>query len=222
MKDSISKTNISKFNKAFKDCPTCKISRNALTRSQINDIAMDWDAFRLTDHSYSDIITTEMQKVTNQKSSGRCWGFAGLNLMRISLAEKYNLKNFEFSQNYFMFFDKLEKSNYFLENIIQTLDESYDSRLMMHLLQSPVQDGGQWDMFVNLIEKYGVVPQSVMPESYQSSQSSMMNRFLTRKLREFASTLRAMSNKGAKQVELRKEKERRRGDKNQNLGGDWW
>ena len=207
MKDSISKTNISKFNKAFKDCPTCKISRNALTRSQINDIAMDWDAFRLTDHSYSDIITTEMQKVTNQKSSGRCWGFAGLNLMRISLAEKYNLKNFEFSQNYFMFFDKLEKSNYFLENIIQTLDESYDSRLMMHLLQSPVQDGGQWDMFVNLIEKYGVVPQSVMPESFQSSQSRMMNRFLTRKLREFAWTLRGMNKKGAKILELRKEKE---------------
>ena len=208
MKDSISKTNISKFNKAFKDCPTYKISRNALTRSQINDIAMDWDAFRLTNHIYSDVIKAEMQKVTNQKASGRCWGFAGLNLMRISLAEKYNLKDFEFSQNYFMFFDKLEKSNYFLENIIQTLDESYDSRLMMHLLHSPVQDGGQWDMFVNLIEKYGVVPQSVMPESFQSSQSHMMNRFLTRKLREFAWTLREMNKKGAKVLELRKEKEK--------------
>ena len=208
MKDSISKTNISKFNKAFKDCPTYKISRNALTRSQINDIAMDWDAFRLTNHVYSDVIKAEMQKVTNQKASGRCWGFAGLNLMRISLAEKYNLKDFEFSQNYFMFFDKLEKSNYFLENIIQTLDESYDSRLMMHLLHSPVQDGGQWDMFVNLIEKYGVVPQSVMPESFQSSQSHMMNRFLTRKLREFAWTLREMNKKGAKVLELRKEKEK--------------
>ena len=70
MKDSISKTNISKFNKAFKDCPTYKISRNALTRSQINDIAMDWDAFRLTNHVYSDVIKAEMQKVTNQKASG--------------------------------------------------------------------------------------------------------------------------------------------------------
>ena len=208
MKDSISKTNISKFNKAFKDCPTYKISRNALTRSQINDIAMDWDAFRLTNHVYSDVIKAEMLTVSNQKASGRCWGFAGLNLMSISLAEKYNLKDFEFSQNYFMFFDKLEKSNYFLENIIQTLDESYDSRLMMHLLHSPVQDGGQWDMFVNLIEKYGVVPQSVMPESFQSSQSHMMNRFLTRKLREFAWTLREMNKKGAKVLELRKEKEK--------------
>ena len=208
MKSAISKNNISKFNREFKDCRTSKISRNALTRSPINDIAMDWDAFRLIDHTYSDVIKSEMSKVTNQKSSGRCWGFAGLNLMRLSLAERYNLKNFEFSQNYFMFFDKLEKSNYFLESILKTLDESYDSRLMMHLLDSPVQDGGQWDMFVNLIEKYGVVPQSVMPESYQSSQSGMMNRFLTRKLREFAWTLRSMNEKGIKVEGLREEKEK--------------
>ena len=208
MQDSISKTNLSKFNKDFKNCPTNKISRNALTRTQINNIAMDWDAFRMIDHTYSDVVNNEMKKVTNQKSSGRCWGFAGLNLMRISLAEKYNLGNFEFSQNYFMFFDKLEKSNYFLENILKTLDESYDSRLMMHLLDSPVQDGGQWDMFVNLIEKYGAVPQSVMAESFQSSQSRMMNQFLTRKLREFAWTLRTMNTKGKKLSELRKEKEK--------------
>ena len=209
MKNSISKLNIKKFNKEFHSCPPCKIARNALTRSDINNVAMDWDGFRLIDHTYSDVISTEMQKVTNQKASGRCWGFAGLNLLRITLAQKYNLKEFEFSQNYFMFFDKLEKSNYFLENIIQTLEETYDSRLMMHLLHSPVQDGGQWDMFVNLIEKYGVVPQSVMPESFQSSQSGMMNRFLTRKLREFAWELRKMNNKkGTKVSDLRKEKEK--------------
>jgi len=134
-------------------------------------------------------------------------GFAGLNLMRLSLAEKYNLKDFEFSQNYFMFCDKLEKANYFLENIFKTFNEAYDSRLMMHLLNEPVQDGGQWDMFVNLIEKYGVLPQSVMPESFQSSQSRRMNGFLTRKLREFAWTLREKNKKGVKLTELRKSKE---------------
>jgi len=207
MRDSISKSNLNKFTKEFKSCGSCRISRNALIRSNINDVAMDWDAFRVIDHNYSDVITTEMGKVTNQKASGRCWGFAGLNLMRISLAEKYNLKNFEFSQNYFMFCDKLEKSNYFLENILKTFDELYDSRLMMYLLSNPVQDGGQWDMFVNLIEKYGALPQSVMPESFQSSQSRMMNRFLTRKLREFAWTLREMNSKGTKLPELRKAKE---------------
>tara|TARA_B100002051_G_scaffold53977_1_gene49454 strand:+ start:1060 stop:2400 length:1341 start_codon:yes stop_codon:yes gene_type:complete len=207
MRESISKSNLNKFNQEFKKCSTHRISRNALIRSDINNVAMDWDGFRLLDHTYSDVISTEMEKVTNQKASGRCWGFAGLNLMRISLSEKYNLKDFEFSQNYFMFCDKLEKSNYFLENILKTFNESYDSRLMMYLLDNPVQDGGQWDMFVNLIEKYGVLPQSVMPESYQSSQSRMMNRFLTRKLREFASILRKMNKKGIKLSELRKTKE---------------
>ena len=128
--------------------------------------------------------------------------------MRISLAKKYNLKNFEFSQTILCFLISLKSQIIFSENIMKTLNESYESRLMMHLLDSPVQDGGQWDMFVNLIEKYGVVPKSVMPESYQSSQSAMMNRFLTRKLREFASTLRKMNDKGLKVEDLRKEKEK--------------
>mgnify|MGYP006092012669 FL=1 len=207
MKNSISKTNLNNFNKAFSANKSAKISRNALVRSDINNIAMDWDGLRSVDHTYSDIVSNEMAKVTNQKASGRCWGFAGLNLMRLAFAEKYDLKDFEFSQNYFMFCDKLEKSNYFLENIFKTFDEQYESRLMMHLLNDPVQDGGQWDMFVNLIDKYGALPQSVMPESYQSSKSRMMNGFLTRKLREFAWVLREMNAKGAKLTDLRKEKE---------------
>ena len=207
MKKYISNENISKFKNSYLNQKQLKLSRNALTRSQINDVAMDWDAFSITNHEYSDIISTEMKKVTNQKASGRCWGFAGLNLMRLSLAEKYNLEDFEFSQNYFMFFDKLEKANYFLENIINTFNEPYESRLMMHLLDSPVQDGGQWDMFVNLIEKYGVVPKSVMPESFQSSQSRMMNGFLTRKLREFAYNLRKLNKEGITETDLRLEKE---------------
>ena len=207
MKAEISQNNIKSFHQKYKKNSIFSLSRNALTRSNIMDVAMDWDAFRQIDHTYSHVIKNEMKKVSNQKSSGRCWGFAGLNLMRIALSEKYKLDNFEFSQNYFMFFDKLEKSNYFLENIILTLDESYDSRLMMWLLSGPINDGGQWDMFVNLIEKYGVVPQSVMPESYQSSQSYLMNRFITRKLREFASDLRSAYKKGATKIQLRKNKE---------------
>ncbi len=204
---AISKTNIKVFQKAYKSSPTNKLSRNALTRTSMLDVAMDWDAFRKVDHTYSHTIPNEIKKVTNQKASGRCWGFAGLNLMRLAVCDKYNLKEFEFSQNYFMFCDKLEKSNYFLENILATLDESFDSRLMMWLLSEPIGDGGQWDMFVNLMEKYGVMPKSAMPESFQSSQSRMMNRFITRKLREFASQLRKMHSNGAKLTELRKEKE---------------
>ena len=207
MQASISKTNIKSFEKTFKSNPSLRISRNALTRSTMLDVAMDWDAFRSIDHTFSHTIPNEMKKVTNQKASGRCWGFAGLNLMRIAVCEKYNLDNFELSQNYFMFYDKLEKANYFLENIIVTRDEPLDSQLMIWLISEPLQDGGQWDMFVNLMEKYGIMPQSAMPESFQSSHSYMMNRFITRKLRENAATLRYNYSKGITVTELRKQKE---------------
>ena len=83
-----------------------------------------------------------------------------------------------------MIFDKLEKANYFLESIIETLDEKSDSRLISWILNSPIQDGGQWDMFVNLMEKYGIVPQSVMPESFHSSNSRSMNQLITRQLKK--------------------------------------
>ncbi|MBC8213337.1 MAG: C1 family peptidase [Candidatus Marinimicrobia bacterium] len=208
MKNSISTKNINSFKNTYNSEPQHKITRNALTQSKIQDVAMNWDAFSLINHEFSDVVDGEMKKVTNQKQSGRCWGFAGLNLMRIALSKKYKLKQFEFSQNYFMFWDKLEKSNYFLENIIKTLDETRDSRIVMHLVSNPIEDGGQWDMFVNLIEKYGIVPQTVMPESYHSSQSGMMNRLITRKLREYAWILREMHSKGKKIDKLRAEKEK--------------
>ena len=197
---------ITEFRKSTNANPQVRLARNAAVRGDVMDLAMDWEAFRRIDHTFSDIVTGQM-KVTNQKSSGRCWGFAGLNLFRIYLGRKYNLKKFEFSQNYFIFCDKLEKSNYFLENIIKTADEPLDGRLVMHLLTDPIQDGGQWHMFVNLIEKYGVLPQTEMPESFQSSQSMRMNRMITRKLRGFAKDLRAAYEKGADTKKLRVMKE---------------
>ena len=197
---------ITEFRKSTDANPQVRLARNAAVRGDVMDLAMDWEAFRRIDHTFSDIVTGQM-KVTNQKSSGRCWGFAGLNLLRIYLGRKYNLKKFEFSQNYFIFCDKLEKSNYFLENIIKTADEPLDGRLVMHLLTDPIQDGGQWHMFVNLIEKYGVLPQTEMPESFQSSQSMRMNRMITRKLRGFAKDLRVAYEKGADTKKLRVMKE---------------
>lgn len=202
---SISSDQFSKFKDKFTKEPRHLITRNALVKGKFEDVALNWDAFRNVDHTYSDIVKLEM-KVTDQKQSGRCWGFAGLNLLRLALGEKFNLKNFEFSQNYFMFWDKLEKSNYFLENILQTMDEPLDSRLIMFLLTDPIQDGGQWDMLVNLVEKYGVVPQSVMPETEQSSSSHMMNEIITRKLRDFARKLREDFKNGSSVGELRSQK----------------
>ena len=195
-------TSIKKYRRNFNNNPTSKISMNAATRTDVRKVAMNWDAFRDIDHTFSDKVSGEM-KATSQMRSGRCWGFAGLNLLRVYLGRKYKLKNFEFSQNYFIFFDKLEKANYFLENIIETVEQSIDSRLVMHLLSSPVQDGGQWDMFANLLKKYGTVPKKVMAESHQSSNTAQMNKLVTRKLREFALQLREASSKGKRPLELR-------------------
>ena len=153
MNQNITMKQAREFKKQNDSDASVRLTRNAAMRGEIEDLAMDWESFRKIDHTFSDIVSGEMP-VTNQKSSGRCWGFAGLNLFRIYLGRKYNLKEFEFSQSYFMFWDKFEKSNYFLENIIMTLNEPRDGRLMMHLVSNPIQDGGQWHMFINLCLLY--------------------------------------------------------------------
>ena len=119
MNQNITLKQTKEFKKQTNSNASVRLARNAAMRGEIEDLAMDWEAFRRIDHTFSDMVSGEMP-VTNQKSSGRCWGFAGLNLFRIYLGRKYNLKKFEFSQSYFMFWDKFEKSNYFLENIIDT------------------------------------------------------------------------------------------------------
>lgn len=137
---------------------------------------------------FSHEVTTD--KVSNQQQSGRCWMFAALNTFRHKLNGTLGLKDFELSQNYTNFWDKLEKANYFLENIIETANEDEDSRLVSWLLDTPQQDGGQWDMLVSIIEKYGVVPKSAMPETFQSSKSADLNHLLNERLRTDAVILR--------------------------------
>ena len=102
-------------------------------------------------------IQLEGAPITNQRSSGRCWLFAATNVFRVAIMRRYNLKEFELSQSYLFFWDKLEKANYFLEQILDTTDEELDGRLVQTLMASPVGDGGQWDMVANLVEKYGLV-----------------------------------------------------------------
>ena len=206
MGKEITLSNVDKYLKKFTSNPQARISMNAATRTDVRRVAMNWESFREIDHTFSEKVSGEM-KATSQKRSGRCWGFAGLNLLRIYLGRKYKIKNFEFSQNYFMFYDKLEKANYFLENIIETSEKPTDSRLIMHLLDSPIQDGGQWDMFVNLLMKYGTVPKKVMAESYHSSNSSQMNKLVTRKLREFAKDLRSAISSGKSTAQVSKMKD---------------
>lgn len=153
------------------------------------------------------IFSIELQdtgKITDQMSSGRCWLFAALNTMRYEIIHKLNLETFELSQNYQMFWDKLEKANYFLESIIATADEPVEGRLVTHLLTAPLQDGGQWDMYAALADKYGCVPKALMPETFHSSNTQMMCRLLTLKLREDAKLLREAIHTGAGDVQAMK------------------
>ena len=196
MAKNISLSTIKTFKNKFLRNNKNTASRNALIKNDLANVALNWENFSQINHNFSNLIKKELP-ATNQMASGRCWGFAGLNLMRLQVVDSLELNTFEFSQNYFMFWDKLEKANYFLENIIKSRDESYESRLITHLLKAPVQDGGQWDMFVNLINKYGAVPKDVMPETNHSSKSGAMNYILTHKLREFASILRKKPTKNS-------------------------
>ena len=146
-------------------------------------------------------------KVTNQKASGRCWMFAALNTFRHKLISQYKLENFELSQAHTFFWDKYEKSNWFLEQVIATADQDLTSRKVKFLLQTPQQDGGQWDMVVSLFEKYGVVPKSVYPESVSSSSSRELNAILNKLLRQDAQILRDLLASGADQATVQAKKE---------------
>ncbi|WP_032909873.1 aminopeptidase C [Streptococcus sanguinis] len=146
-------------------------------------------------------------KVSDQKASGRCWMFAALNTFRHKMIAGFQLEDFELSQAHTFFWDKYEKSNWFLEQVIATADQGLTSRKVKFLLDTPQQDGGQWDMVVSLFEKYGVVPKSVYPESISSSNSRELNQILNKLLRQDAQILRELAAKGAESAELQAKKE---------------
>lgn len=146
-------------------------------------------------------------KVTNQKASGRCWMFAALNTFRHKMIAGFQLEDFELSQAHTFFWDKYEKSNWFLEQVIATADQDLTSRKVAFLLQTPQQDGGQWDMVVSLFEKYGVVPKSVYPESVSSSNSRELNTLLNKLLRQDAQILRDLIAAGQDAAAVQAKKE---------------
>lgn len=146
-------------------------------------------------------------KVSDQKASGRCWMFAALNTFRHKMIAGFQLEDFELSQAHTFFWDKYEKSNWFLEQVLATADQELTSRKVKFLLDTPQQDGGQWDMVVSLFEKYGVVPKSVYPESISSSNSRELNQILNKLLRQDAQILRELVVEGANSAELQAKKE---------------
>lgn len=165
-----------------------RIAQRASINNGILEASIDRTEDNTTRHTFN--IELKEKKIRNQKQSGRCWMFAALNFLEYKICTKYNLKGFELSKNYTLFYDKLERCNYFLNSIIETVEEPLDGRLVSHLLSSPMGDGGQWDMIKNIINKYGLVPLYAMKESENSSNTSNMNNYLTKVLRMYAKNLR--------------------------------
>ena len=184
-----------------------EINERAVTKNGILSVSADYRSEVAMDRVFS--IDIDTGKVADQKRSGRCWMFAALNTMRHSMREKLHMKDdFELSQNYTFFWDKLEKSNYFLENVLQTAELPTSDRKVAWLMQTPQQDGGQWDMLVALIQKYGVVPQTVMPETFNSSNSMEINKQLNLKLRKDAVELRELVAANKSDADIQKAKEK--------------
>jgi bleomycin hydrolase len=179
---------LSQFEQNYQSNKLLKAMTNALTRNSVDAIACNQSAAKDTCFKFTiDIPTME---VTNQKESGRCWIFSGLNVLRELVGKKCNLEKFEFSQNYVAFWDKFEKINYFLESVIDLADRPIDDRMLTFILTTGIQDGGQWDMLVSLVKKYGLVPKDAMDETYQSSHTRAMNGLINTKLKQYAVTLR--------------------------------
>lgn len=205
MDSSISQNLLDQLEKRFDENPGNRMAMNAAVSCGICASSRNYETEREVPHEFS--ISLEQGAVTNQKRSGRCWMFAALNCMRFQVIKKQNLEDFELSQSYPLFYDKLEKANYFLESILDTLDEPTDGRLIAHLLAAPLNDGGQWDMLCSIVEKYGLVPKTAMPESVSSSATQEMVSYMTEKLREYACVLRKGYKAGKSMEQLKKEKE---------------
>lgn len=190
-----------KFNRPCKN----RASKHAIAHVGIKEASLNQEAIRKHNFVFSE--ETIKGQITDQKKSGRCWMFAALNTYRADVMKELNVESFEFSQAYPLFWDKLERANYFLESIIETVDQDLDSRLVWHLLQNPTEDGGQWEMFAGLLKKYGAVPKEVMPETFHSSNTSALNDIINNKCREYAANLRKMAADGASVEELQLQKD---------------
>lgn len=147
------------WEKELLEDPKNRLALSALSANNASSILTQRSAVVADTQNFNIKIGLEGAPITNQRSSGRCWLFAATNVFRVAIMKRYNLKEFELSQAYLFYWDKLEKANYFLEQILDTVDEDLEGRLVQTLLAAPVGDGGQWDMVANLVEKYGLVGQ---------------------------------------------------------------
>ena len=174
----------------YHSTPHYALMQNTVTQRDVNEVALDRRIVTGANHTFSTVL--DSWKPTDQGWSGRCWLFSGLNLFRVDSMQNLGVRQFEFSQNYMMFWDKVERANYILESVIETADRPVDDRIVQHLMTAPVEDAGQWDMFVNIVDKYGVVPKEAMPETESSGNTRRMNEALYYQVRQGAAKIRGL------------------------------
>ena len=172
------------------------VMKNGIKKSITNERPIENNSFAFS-------VDVDSNKVMNQKHSGRCWMFSGLNFVRFLIEKKHNLKDMELSPDYLFFYDKLERGNYFYNNIIKTAAKPLSDREVMFLLATPQEDGGDWPFLTNLIEKYGLVPNELMPESKPAWNTTEINRMYNRKLDKDAMKLRDLVNSNASDTKIK-------------------
>lgn len=187
-----------------KDATTVALQNILTSHSDIRSNTTNWDNKGKVDHYFK--YRTNVKGITNQFSSGRCWMFTSMNTLRPSVMKQFSLDAFDFSHNFTYFWDLFEKSNLFLENMIRTASKDINDQEVVFYFKSPIGDGGVWNLFYNVAEKYGVVPQSVMPESEHANNTGQMVGVLNERLRAGGYAIREMAAKGTKEAQLRAEK----------------
>lgn len=191
----ISTAMMTQIKKSYTGNAADKALRNAMVNNNLGKLAMNYENATAFDSHFSNQVNTVA--LTDQKSSGRCWMFTGMNVLRNKAIREHNLPaSFQFSQAYTFFYDQLEKSNLFLQAIIDTRAKAIDDQEVQWLFKNPIGDGGQFTGVANLISKYGLVPSDVMPETYNTNNTGEISKLLALKLREYGLELRAMTPTG--------------------------
>ena len=203
-KGGISSEMLNQIKQSYQGTSADKALRNAIGSNDIRKLALNQDNMTGLDTYFS--IKVDSKGITDQKSSGRCWLFTGLNVMRAKTIAKYGLTSFEFSQTYPFFYDQLEKANLFLQGVIDTREKPMDDKMVEWLFRNPLSDGGTFTGVADIVGKYGLVPKGVMPETNSSENTARMANLISLKLREFGLQLREQASKGAKTAALAKSK----------------
>lgn len=201
----VTQQQLAAWTEAYQQDPARQVAELALSKTAMNDVMYVSAAGNAMRQKFSVEIPT--MTVTNQQASGRCWLFAATNVLREQIGKTLNVEFFELSQAWLAFWDKFERCNYFFESILATADQPTDSREVQFILQTGVHDGGQWDMFAAIVEKYGLVPKDVYDDTYQASHTQMMNAMLNRNLKAQAVKLRSMVAAGVDEAEIQAAKE---------------